>query len=35
MIFGSPVSMLDRFLHHFNTVVADGDSYRMTQARTS
>lgn len=27
------VSMLDRLLHHCNTVVTDGDSYRMKQAR--
>lgn len=28
------VSLLDRLLHHCNTVVTDGDSYRMKQART-
>ena len=28
------VSMLDRLLHHCHTVVTDGDSYRMKQART-
>jgi DNA replication protein DnaC len=27
-------SMLDRLLHHCHTVVTDGDSYRMRQART-
>ena len=27
------VSMLDRLLHHCHTVVTDGDSYRMKQAR--
>lgn len=27
------VSMLDRLLHHSHTVVTDGDSYRMRQAR--
>jgi DNA replication protein DnaC len=27
------VSLLDRLLHHYNTVVTDGDSYRMKQAR--
>jgi hypothetical protein len=27
------VSLLDRLLHHCNTVVTDGDSYRMKQAR--
>jgi DNA replication protein DnaC len=27
------VSMLDRLLHHCQTVVTDGDSYRMKQAR--
>jgi len=27
------VSMLDRLLHHCNTVVTDGDSFRMKQAR--
>ena len=27
------VSMLDRLLHHCHTVVTDGDSYRMRQAR--
>ena len=27
------VSMLDRLLHHCHTVVTDGDSYRMMQAR--
>ena len=26
--------MLDRLLHHATTVVTDGDSYRMKQART-
>jgi DNA replication protein DnaC len=25
--------MLDRLLHHCHTVVTDGDSYRMKQAR--
>ncbi|GAB2864132.1 IS21-like element helper ATPase IstB [Nocardioides pacificus] len=29
------VSMLDRLLHHCHTVVTDGDSYRMKQARES
>ena len=29
------VSMLDRLLHHCHTVVTDGDSYRMKQARTN
>ncbi|MDP9824058.1 IS21-like element helper ATPase IstB [Nocardioides massiliensis] len=29
------VSMLDRLLHHCHTVVTDGDSYRMRQARTN
>jgi DNA replication protein DnaC len=29
------VSMLDRLLHHCNTVVTDGDSYRMKQARAN
>ena len=28
------VSMLDRLLHHCHTVVTDGDSYRMKQARS-
>jgi DNA replication protein DnaC len=28
------VSLLDRLLHHCNTVVTDGESYRMRQART-
>jgi DNA replication protein DnaC len=28
------VSLLDRLLHHCHTVVTDGDSYRMKQART-
>ena len=28
------VSMLDRLLHHCHTVVTNGDSYRMRQART-
>ena len=28
------VSMLDRLLHHCNTVVTNGDSYRMKHART-
>ena len=28
------VSMLDRLLHHCHTVVTDGQSYRMRQART-
>lgn len=27
------VSMLDRLLHHCHTIVTDGDSYRMKQAR--
>ena len=27
------VSMLDRLLHHCHTVVTDGESYRMKQAR--
>ena len=27
------VSLLDRLLHHANTVVTDGESYRMRQAR--
>jgi DNA replication protein DnaC len=27
------VSLLDRLLHHCRTVVTDGDSYRMKQAR--
>ncbi|WP_425454078.1 ATP-binding protein [Nocardioides immobilis] len=27
------VSMLDRLLHHCHTVVTDGNSYRMRQAR--
>ena len=27
------VSMLDRLLHHCHTVVTNGDSYRMKQAR--
>lgn len=27
------VSMLDRLLHHCHTVITDGDSYRMRQAR--
>jgi DNA replication protein DnaC len=27
------ISMLDRLLHHCHTVVTDGDSYRMKQAR--
>jgi DNA replication protein DnaC len=27
------VSMLDRLLHHCHTVITDGDSYRMKQAR--
>jgi DNA replication protein DnaC len=27
------VSMLDRLLHHCHTIVTDGDSYRMRQAR--
>jgi DNA replication protein DnaC len=25
--------MLDRLLHHCHTIVTDGDSYRMKQAR--
>jgi DNA replication protein DnaC len=29
------VSMLDRLLHHCHTVVTDGDSYRMKQARVN
>lgn len=29
------VSMLDRLLHHCHTVVTDGDSYRMRQARAN
>lgn len=29
------VSLLDRLLHHCHTVVTDGDSYRMKQARTN
>ncbi len=29
------VSMLDRLLHHCQTVVTGGDSYRMRQARTN
>ena len=29
------VSMLDRLLHHRHTVVTDGDSYRMKQARAN
>ena len=29
------VSMLDRLLHHCHTVVTDGDSYRMKQARAT
>ena len=29
------VSMLDRLLHHCHTVVTDGDSYRMKQARAN
>jgi hypothetical protein len=29
------VSMLDRLLLHCHTVVADGDSYRMRQARAN
>src|SRR3954451_19064278 len=29
------VSMLDRLLHHCHTVVTDGDSYRMKQARST
>jgi DNA replication protein DnaC len=29
------VSMLDRLLHHCHTVVTDGDSYRMKQARAA
>ena len=29
------VSMLDRLLHHCHTVVTNGDSYRMRQARTT
>src|SRR6476646_10039462 len=28
-------SLLDRLLHHCHTVVTDGDSYRMKQARTN
>jgi DNA replication protein DnaC len=28
------VSLLDRLLHHANTVITDGDSYRMREART-
>ena len=28
------VSLLDRLLHHANTVVTDGESYRMREART-
>ena len=28
------VSLLDRLLHHANTVITDGDSYRMLEART-
>jgi len=31
----TPVSMLDRLLHHCHTVVTDGDSYRMKQARAN
>jgi DNA replication protein DnaC len=27
------VSLLDRLLHHCNTVITDGESYRMRQAR--
>lgn len=27
------VSLLDRLLHHCHTVITDGDSYRMRQAR--
>ncbi|WP_425543093.1 ATP-binding protein [Micropruina glycogenica] len=27
--------MLDRLLHHCHTVVTNGDSYRMRQARTT
>ncbi len=27
------VSLLDRLLHHCHTVITDGDSYRMKQAR--
>ena len=29
------VSLLDRLLHHCHTVVTNGDSYRMKQARTA
>jgi DNA replication protein DnaC len=29
------VSMLDRLLHHCHTLVTDGDSYRMKQARST
>jgi DNA replication protein DnaC len=29
------VSMLDRLLHHCHTVVTDGDSYQMKQARAN
>lgn len=29
------VSMLDRLLHHCHTVVTNGDSYRMREARTA
>ena len=29
------VSMLDRLLHHCHTVITDGDSYRMKQARAN
>lgn len=29
------VSMLDRLLHHCHTIVTDGDSYRMKQARAN
>jgi len=29
------VSMLDRLLHHCHTVITDGDSFRMKQARAS
>ena len=28
-------SMLDRLLHHCHTVVTDGDSFRMRQARVN
>jgi len=28
------VSLLDRLLHHCHTIVTNGDSYRVKQART-